>query len=382
MWDCAYKKVRTGCRGPETVSRKNRTNRLERSGEGQYTARAVEIEVRGNVPARILSLVIALCVLVAAPCNAAPLSKVRVTPAAGERYLSLKDVASAYGLTLRVPLGKKVYLQGKWNSWSFEVDSRQASFNGTIVWLLSPMTKYRGKWMITESDAREIVDPLMRPYAYIGARGYRVVVLDPGHGGPDTGARGRRGVEEKRVVLDVAMRARVHLANAGLKVYLTRETDRFIELDDRGIKAARWGADAFVSIHLNSAPGSVPRGLETYVLSNVGYPSTASAARSRGDRTAYSGNRFEHSNTVLGYFMQKALLEKAKGEDRGLRRARFMVLRNAPCPAALVECGFLSHAGEEKLMLDAKHREAIALAISKGIIDYFNAVKKARVSAP
>lgn len=321
-------------------------------------------------------------ILIALPCPAAPLSNVRVTAAAGEKYVSLKDVAAAYGLTQRVPLGKKVYLQGKWNSWTFEVDSRAASFNGTMIWLLSPMLKYKGKWMITENDAKSIVDPLMRPYAYIGARGYRVVVLDPGHGGPDTGARGRRGVEEKRVVLDVAMRARVHLANAGLKVYLTRETDRFIELDERGIKSARWGADAFVSIHLNSAPSSSPKGLETYVLSNVGYPSTAASSRSRGDKTAYAGNRFEHSNTVLGYYMQKALLEKAKGEDRGLRRARFLVLRNAPCPAALVECGFLSHTGEEKLMLDAKHREAIALAISKGIIDYFNAVKKARVSAP
>jgi N-acetylmuramoyl-L-alanine amidase len=321
-------------------------------------------------------------ILAAQPCPAAPLSNARVTSAAGEQYLSLKDVAAVYGLTLRVPLGKKVYLQGKWNSWSFEVDSRQASFNGTMVWLHAPMLKYRGKWMITENDAKSVVDPLMRPYAYLGGRGYRVVVLDPGHGGADAGARGKRGVEEKRVVLDVAARARVHLANAGFKVYLTRETDRFIELDERGIKSARWGADAFVSIHLNSAPSSAPKGLETYVLSNVGYPSTSAAARSRGDRTAYRGNRFEHSNTVLGYFMQKALLEKAKGEDRGLKRARFLVLRDAPCPAALVECGFLSNPGEEKLMLDAQHREAIALAISKGIIDYFNAVKKAHVSAP
>jgi N-acetylmuramoyl-L-alanine amidase len=331
---------------------------------------------------RIFCIIVAGLILVALPCPAAPLSNVHVTTAAGEQFVSLKDVAAAYGLTLRVPLGKKVYLQGKWNSWTFEVESRQASFNGTMIWLLSPMLKYRGKWMITENDAKTIIDPLMRPYAYIGARGYRVVVLDPGHGGPDSGARGRRGVEEKRVVLDVAARARVHLANAGLKVYLTRETDRFIELDERGIKSARWGADAFVSIHLNSAPSSAPKGLETYVLSNVGYPSTSAAARSRGDKITYPGNRFEHSNTVLGYFMQKALLEKAKGADRGLRRARFLVLRNAPCPAALVECGFLSNNGEEKSMLDAAHREAIALSISKGILDYFNAVKKARVSAP
>ena len=331
---------------------------------------------------RIFSVIFLVGLLFAFPCQAAPIANVRVTTIAGMRFVSLKDVAAAYGLTLRVPFGKKVYLQGKWNSWTFEVDSRQASFNGTAIWLHAPMMKYRGKWMITQNDAKSIVDPLMRPYAYLSGRGYRVVVLDPGHGGTDTGARGRRGVEEKRVVLDVAMRARVHLANAGFKVYLTRETDRFIELDERAIKAARWGADAFVSIHLNSAPNSAPKGLETYVLTDVGYPSTSSSARSRGEKTSYAGNRFEHSNTALGYYMPKALLEKVKGEDRGLRRARFLVLRNAPCPGALLECGFLSNPAEEKLMLDAKHREAIALAVSKGVIDYFNAVKKARVAAP
>ena len=331
---------------------------------------------------RLFSLIAASLMVVASPCPAAPLANVRVTTVAGERFVSLKDVAVVYGLVLRAPLGRKISLQGKWNSWAFEVDSRQSSFNGTQVWLHAPMLKYKGKWMIMENDARKVIDPLMRPYAYLGARGYRVVVLDPGHGGEDTGARGRHGVEEKRVVLDIAKRVRVQLANAGLKVYLTRETDRFIELDERNLKAARWGADVFVSIHLNSARSSAPQGLETYVMANLGYPSTAASAGSRGDKTAYSGNRFEHSNAVLGYFMQKALLEKAKGEDRGVRRARFAVLRAAPCTAALVECGFLSNRREESLMLGAKHREAIALAISKGILDYFNAVKKAHISAP
>lgn len=329
-----------------------------------------------------MNLIAAGLLAAALPCRAAPLANVRVTATAGERFVTLKDVAAAYGLALRAPFGSKVYLQGKWNSWVFEVDSRQSLFNGTLVWLHAPMMKYKGKWMITENDARKAIDPLMRPYAYLGERGYRVVVLDPGHGGEDAGARGRHGVEEKRVALDIAKRVRVQLANAGLKVFVTRETDRFIELDERSLKAARWGADLFVSIHLNSAPSSTPKGLETYVMANVGYPSTAAPAGLRGDKTAYSGNRFDHSNAALGYFMQKALLEKVKGEDRGERRARFAVLRDAPCTAALVECGFLSNPGEELHLLDAERRDSIAIAISKGILDYFNAVKKAHVSAP
>jgi N-acetylmuramoyl-L-alanine amidase len=322
-----------------------------------------------------------LLLLAAAPvsCRAAP-DPWRVVVAAGERYVSLQDVAARYGLGFRVPPGRNVYLQSKWSSVVFTADSREMTYNGTLVWLHAPMLKLRGKWVITENDARRIVDPMMRPGAYLSGRGYKVVVLDPGHGQLDRGARGRRGVEEKGVVLDIAKRVRAQLANAGIKVYLTRENDRFIELEDRSVKAARWGADAFVSIHLNSATSRKPKGLETYVLAASGYPATAGRSGTRMEKTSYAGNRFDHSSTVLGYYLQKSLVEKVRGEDRGLRRARFVVLRNAPCPAALVECGFLSNTDEESKILTNEHREKIALGISKGILEYINTVKRAHVA--
>ena len=85
---------------------------------------------------------------------------------------------------------------------------------------------------------------------------------------------------------------------------------------------------------------------------------------------------------MLGYYIQKAILEKAGGEDRGLRRARFVVLKEAPCPAALVECGFVSNRAEENRLLTPAHREALALGIAKGILDYLAAVKRAHVVSP
>lgn len=305
----------------------------------------------------------------------------RVVIAGGERYVTIKDVATVYGFSVYAPPGRRVYLQSKTRSLEFEIESRQAKFNGTRVWLHSPATKVRGKWAVTETDARKVLAPLLEPSSYLASREYTVVVLDPGHGGDDRGAKGRRNVEEKRVVLDVARRARLHLANAGLKVFLTRETDRFIELGERSAKAGRWGGDVFVSIHLNSAQSSAPSGLETFVLATAGYPTTAGTVATRSDRQTYSGNKFDAANTILGYHLQRALVAKAGGEDRGVRRARFMVLRNAPCPAALMECGFVSNAKEESLMLQANHREGIALAIAKGVLDYVDAVKKARVVA-
>ena len=133
---------------------------------------------------------------------------------------------------------------------------------------------------------------------------------------------------------------------------------------------------------MNSSVSSAPRGLETYVLAAAGYSPTAASPGTRVDRVAYLGNRYDGANALLGYYLQKSMLAKVKGEDRGLRRARFVVLKNAPCPAALVECGFLSNSGEESRLATSSHQETVALAITQGILDYSAAIKKARPAPP
>jgi len=209
-----------------------------------------------------------------------------------------------------------------------------------------------------------------------------VVVLDPGHGGKDRGARGRRGVEEKRVVLDVAKRTRVHLANAGLKVYLTRDGDRSLTLDERCRKAARWGGDLFVSIHLNSSTTAGATGVETYALTAPGYSPTNGKPNKRSTKTHHPGHRFAEGNTILSYHLHKNLLDRTGSSDRGLRRAGFYVLKNAPCPATLIEMGFVSNKAEEERILKADYRENLAQAVTRGILDYVDAVKRARLAAP
>jgi N-acetylmuramoyl-L-alanine amidase len=258
------------------------------------------------------------------------------------------------------------------------MDGREAAFSGIGVWLNAPTKRVNGRWAVAEVDVRKVIDPLFRPSAYLGARTYRTVVLDPGHGGSDRGARGRRGVEEKRAVLDIAKRVRLHLVNEGFKVFLTRDGDRFIELEERTKLAAARGADIFVSIHLNAAPSFRPKGIETFVLTPAGYASTAASSSSRRGLGALAPNRFDHSNTLLGYYIQRGVVERTGSEDRGLRRARFLVLKTAPCPAALVECGFLSNPYEEELLLSSDYRERIAQGIARGILDYANAIKRAQ----
>lgn len=314
-------------------------------------------------------------------CQASPFSKLRTYLSGGSRYINVKDLAAFYSYSVNIPPGRFVYLQNKWSSVIFENDSRQCRINGIAVWMHEPLQKKaKGRWAIAEVDAEKVIDPILRPQLYLSARRYGTIVLDPGHGGLDTGARGRRTVQEKLAVLDIAKRVRLRLANEGLKVYMTRETDRFVELEDRCRKSAQWGANIFVSIHLNSAQSSKARGVETYVLASSGYPSTAAAAFSRVSKTFHSGNNYDSSSAVLGYYLQKALVQKTGGEDRGLRRARFQVLRNASCTAALVECGFVSNTYEESRLADEKYRDTVAQGIAKGILDYIAAIKKAKVA--
>lgn len=306
---------------------------------------------------------------------AGPARSVPVTRHAGKEWVELRRLADFYDLELRRTGEKKRCLVGARDRLEIEADTRAAKVNGIVVWLHYPPVLRRGRVMVRDVDFHRLIDPVMRGPAYLNARDFRVVVLDPGHGGTDRGARGaRRHVEEKRVVLDVARRARNLLKAKGVRVYLTRDGDRALSLADRGRKAQQYGADAFVSIHLNAATRSAPHGIESFVLPVAGAPST-SGGEGEG---AHPGNRFDHSSTALGYAVHRNLIERTGSEDRGLRRARFVVLEDAPCPATLVECGFVSNPLEEERFLDSAHRQRLADAIASGILAYFDQVKQAR----
>lgn len=310
--------------------------------------------------------------------HGAPAAALPITWVGDKDYVMLKDLAKFYSCDMSGPRSKKITLYNKGLNLAFDIESRQVLINGTLVMLHEPMQLVKGRWVIRAADARKVVDPTVRPLAYLKNAGSRVIVLDPGHGGQDNGAQGRQGVQEKKAVLDIARRVRTHLVNAGLKVYMTRDGDRFIELEERCRKAKSWGADLFVSIHLNSAGSSIPHGTETYVLAAAGYESTAGGA----SRTSSPGNRFEGPNAILGYSIHKSLTAKIAEGDRGVKRSRFLVLREAPCPAALVECLFLSNPPEEKRILSDTFRESVAQGISEGIITYVKTTKRAMLTEP
>ncbi len=300
--------------------------------------------------------------------------------AAGDHLVSLREVAARYGFGLRAPPGNKIYLTSPALTFEFETDSRELRVDNQKIWLHAPVTRSWGRWCITETDAQKIVFPLINPA--VGLRGSRavVIVLDPGHGGSDQGASGRRGLVESRTALDIARRVRAKLVNAGFRAYLTRDVDRALELDERARLAAARRADLFISIHLNAAQHHDSRGIETYVLTCPGYPSTAATSDVRNG-ARYAANSFDMANTILGNCLQKNIRTATRAEDRGLRRARFLVLRSAPCPAALVEGGFLSNASDEKLLMSDEYRDNLAAGLARGVLAYARLVQKAQLPA-
>ncbi len=274
---------------------------------------------------------------------------------AGNSYITVGELADCYQLN-RTQI-------------SVQADHREITLNSVQHWLSTPVLAARGQLWITSLDVLKTIDPVLRQGRSRTPAPIRLVVLDPGHGGTDTGTRGQRSVE-KKFTLDVARRVESVLEANGLTVLLTRTTDRTLSLDDRVDLAKSKRADLFVSIHFNS--GGSAQGIETYCVPPAGAPSTADAFRRffRGDNQACTGNRYDEKNVWLAHSVQRSVLRATGARDRGVRRARFVVIRDAPCPAILIEGGFLSNRTEERRILTAEYREKLAKAIAEGILDY------------
>ncbi|MBM3315340.1 N-acetylmuramoyl-L-alanine amidase [candidate division WOR-3 bacterium] len=215
------------------------------------------------------------------------------------------------------------------------------------------------------------------------------VVLDPGHGGQDPGAVGRRGTREKTLTLDIARRVKTKLEAQGFQVVMTRDSDSYVPLPDRARLASRSSADLFVSIHVNAAPNRRACGLETYFLSEAKTDwERAVAARENAaleidlaDSTLAADNvsliladlaqnEFLFESSEMAARIQEATLPAARVNDRGVRQANFYVLRNVFMPAVLVECGFISNSSEEKLLRRPEFREKMAKGIGAGLVAF------------
>ena len=180
------------------------------------------------------------------------------------------------------------------------------------------------------------------------------------------------------MTLDVALRLERLLRARGYRVVQTRQKDRFVEFDDRTQLIRKTGADLFISIHFNAFRDAAVGGTETYVMTPRYQRSSPQAEQSRSMMTTtYQGNRYDDWNILLGYHLHRELVNELELADRGLKRFRYRVLRNATCPAVLVEAAFLSNLQEGRKVSTAAYRQRIAQAIADGVSAYAQALKRA-----
>lgn len=290
--------------------------------------------------------------------------------------LTLAKVCEKLALTATGCDTNTVVMSDGTNSLSLKLGYRRTDINGTAVWLNAPAeADFRETAKLDRSDVDKVLSPIIRGEPTRSTNEVFRVFLDPGHGGEDSGAISRiNGQLEKDLVLDVAERVGAWLEDAGLQVFYSRTNDVFVTLDDRPILAKKAKADVFVSIHANMAGASKARGAETFALTLAGMDSTATD--SRLDKSSRPGNAYDNDSAILGYAIHSRLPGPRGEADRGFRRARFQVLRQAACPAVLVELGFLSSKAETHSLASGRFREKAAFAIAEGIIDYAERARK------
>lgn len=230
--------------------------------------------------------------------------------------------------------------------------------------------------------------------------GHFIVVIDAGHGGHDSGARGRIS-KEKDIVLAVSKKVgtRVKELQPKIKVYYSRPNDKFIGLQERARFAIDKHADLFVSIHANASESHKPSGTETYVLGLHRTEDNLRVAMKENsailleedytqkyedfDPTSsesyiifqFMANKHLESSLRLATKIQSGFSSIGRG-DRGVRQAGFLVLREAAMPSVLVEIGFISNREEERYMNTEKGQTAIAHQIAKAIVDYEKQLRK------
>ncbi len=216
----------------------------------------------------------------------------------------------------------------------------------------------------------------------------RTIVVDAGHGGNDPGAIGRNGLREKSVTLDIALRLQKLLEQDDFRVVMTRASDRFVSLGRRSEIANQEGADLFVSIHANASRRRSISGYEVYFLSeatddharaleaaeNTALPEQVGQTGSSQTEAIvwdllYTEHRAE--STELAAAICRGLKQSARtSQNRGVKSARFAVLKGSRMPAVLVEVGFISHPTEEQRLRQAEYREAIAEGVRRGILAF------------
>src|SRR5213593_3448512 len=315
----------------------------------------------------VIGLVI-ICIMSHRAFGAADWQIIKVN---GHDYLTIENISKFYGLPAEVTSsGDKVQTETVKNPLEFVGGSREVVINGARSWLCFPLIEQDGKYLVSRTDVAKTIEPLVRPHRVPNVGKVETVVLDPGHGGHDKGQLSRYG-PEKEFALDVARKLRPLLQAKGLRVIMTREGDYFVPLEVRAKIANAARNSIFVSIHFNATNDNPnATGFEIFSFTPRGAPSTSDSAVALSSFNMQPGSEVDAQSMALSACIYHSLLGHITEYDRGIKRARFAVLRLTKVPAVLIEGGFLTERGEGRLISNKDWRGKLAAAIGVGIESY------------
>jgi N-acetylmuramoyl-L-alanine amidase len=321
----------------------------------------------------------------------------------GFQYLPLTRVCDLYGLKYKWdPIVRTATITERSGTVVLRDGSDRILVNGSMRRIERPAVLSGGTLYVPVSFARTCIAPMAQGPAAVAPVeappvqqrpkkfSINTIVLDTGHGGRDVGALGKRlQIQEKEVALSLSRKIKSILESRGIRVIMTRADDTFIPLEKRVDIANKSCADIFVSVHFNASRSKSLRGFECYYLSNATDDNAraleafedsslklsdgADAMRSsRLDKTLWdmtlTENRMESGE--LANYICKSVESSFIIKNRGVRTARFYVLKHTHIPAVLVEAGYLSNPSEEEMITRTRFIDTMAQSIASGILRY------------
>lgn len=284
-------------------------------------------------------------------------------PAQEVRYLPLEQLRSFYKLMPRQSDRQGVRtVSNAGTVLELGPGMRELSIGG-YRWQLSHPLKDdgAGDLLISEIDMVKLIDPVLRPSYIAERRLVRTVVIDPGHGGYDTGASGSY-VHEADFTMQLAHELQQLLTKRGYAVVLTHEQNRHLS-DQQRIECAN-GADAaiFISLHLNCGRSDI-QGIETYTAA----PGSPGAQQ-------LPAHQHDAANAALAFAVHSSLVATTGAQDRACRRAQYSLLNSIKCPAIMVLAGYATHKDEGSKLATPEYRTQLAEAITEGVCTFARAI--------
>lgn len=251
------------------------------------------------------------------------------------------------------------------------IGSQDLLINNIKFVLNDPVLELNGKPCFSRLDLCKLIDPVLRPSYINTSSGFDTVVIDPGHGGHDSGARGIYGYE-KDFALKLAFNLKSQLEAEGIRVVMTRTTDTFISLGGRVQFANKIPNSIYVSLHFNSGP-STGTGIETFALTPQGASSVYGARTV--DAYSFNGNQRDSENIALATAIHASVVNHFKLVDRGVKRARWYVLKGLERPGVLFEGGFVTSPVDGRLIAADNFRREMAATLCQAIMNYKRALR-------